>query len=457
MSVKRHLAIRHDWQAVVASSKSEIELLRGSRVDRFDGLAIMHRRRFIQQNFPIGSIRLLPHRVEAFDMKKLGPSTRSIHDAVARTGNGRAIIPPLVANAAFAYDDIDIWKGAALSGGQQYIYSRNSNPTTDLFEAKMASLEGAEVATSFATGMAAISSTLMALLRPGQKVVTVKDAYGGSYLLFSQILPQFGIECVICDTEDASGIDDAIQAGCDLVYLETPTNPVIKIVDICRHAEVAKANGAITVVDNTFATPLNQNPLALGADLVLHSATKFIGGHGDVLGGVVCGNRELVGKVYGFREIMGPALDSNSAWLLLRSIKTLGLRISRQNDNAVRLAHYLESRNEVSQVWYPGLASNPGHETACRQMKGFGGVLSFELHGGLEAVERFLPRLKLAYMAANLGQVDTVVGTPALTSHVECTPEERAAAGIPEGLVRYSVGAEDPEDLERDIDQALKA
>jgi len=209
------------------------------------------------------------------------------------------------------------------------------------------------------------------------------------------------------------------------------------------------------VVDNTFATPINQNPLELGADLVIHSATKYICGHNDALGGVVCGRRALLHEIYRYRELTGSALDPFSAYLMLRSLKTLALRVRQQNENALAIAQFLQQQSQVQRVYYPGLPDHPGHEEAARQMRGFGGVLSFDLKGGLEAIRAFLPRLKYAYMAANLGQVATVVGPPSATSHVECTPEERAAAGIPEGLIRYAVGIEDVEDLKADLVQAL--
>lgn len=382
-----------------------------------------------------------------------GPSTRSVHLTEEVDGQNRAVVPPVVANAAFAYPDVDTWLQAALGGG--HIYSRNTNPTTDRLEAKVAALEGAERGTSFTTGMAAISSTLLGLLSAGGRVVSVKDAYGGTYLLFTEILPRFGIECEVVDTDDQAGLEAAVGAGCDLLYLETPTNPTLKVLDVRRNAELAHDVGATVVVDNTFATPVNQQPLALGADLVLHSASKFLGGHGDVLGGVVCGPAELVERIYHYREIAGTAMDPQVAALLLRSLKTLALRVGRQNENAMTVARWLEQHERVTAVHYPGLESHPRHEVAARQMSGFGGVLSFELEGGFDAVREVLPRLRYAYLAANLGQVETIVGPPATTSHVELTAEERAAAGIPEGLVRYAVGIEDADDLVADLDAAL--
>jgi cystathionine gamma-synthase len=384
-----------------------------------------------------------------------GPSTRSVHLANPVDPITRAIVPPIVENAAYAFNDLDTWREVALGERSGDIYSRNSNPTTRLLEEKVAALEGAESATSFATGMAAINTTLFALLNPSQRAVTVRDAYGATFLHFTQILPRFDIACQVCDTDDHEAIEKAIQGGCDLLYLESPTNPTLKVLDLARLIKAAHQVGAIVIVDNTFATPINQNPVPLGADLVIHSATKFLGGHGDVLGGLVCGREELVERVYRYRELTGPSLDAFSAYLLLRSLKTLGLRVQRQNENATTLASFLEGHPKIDRVHYPGLKSNPGHEIARRQMAGFGGVLSFELKGGLEAAARFLPRLRYAYMAANLGQVETIVGPSALTSHVELSEEERAASGVPEGLIRYAVGIEDVQDLQSDLEGAL--
>ncbi|MBC8254848.1 MAG: aminotransferase class V-fold PLP-dependent enzyme [Ardenticatenia bacterium] len=386
---------------------------------------------------------------------KEGPSTRSVHLTSRVDPATRAIVPPIVQNSAYGYQDLETWRAVALNQAEGHIYSRNSNPTTDLFEEKVAALEGAESGTSFATGMAAISSTLFALLSPGQRVVSVRDAYGATFLHFTQILPRFGVICDVCETEDHEAIEVSIARGCDLLYLETPTNPTLKVLDLARLIAAAQKVGAVTVVDNTFATPINQNPIALGADLVIHSATKYLGGHGDVLGGVLCGRQDLVEEVYRFRELTGPSMQAHTASLLLRSLKTLGLRVQRQNENAEALARFLEGHPKVERVFYPGLESNRGHEIARRQMRGYGGVLSFAVTGGLDAIARFLPRLRYAYMAANLGQVETIVGPPLVTSHVECTEEERAAAGIPEGLVRYAVGIEDLEDLKSDLEQAL--
>jgi cystathionine gamma-synthase len=384
-----------------------------------------------------------------------GPSTRSVHLASQVDPTTRAIVPPIVENVAYAFDDLDTWRAVALHQAPGDIYSRNSNPTTRAFEEKVAALEMAQSATSFSTGMAAISTTLFALLNPSQRAVTVRDAYGATFLHFTQILPRFGIVCEVCETQDQKAIEAAIADGCHLLYLESPTNPTLQVLDLARLIQAAHQVGAIAIVDNTFATPINQNPIALGADLVIHSATKFLGGHGDVLGGVVCGRQDLIEEIFRYRELTGPSLDAHSAYLLLRSLKTLGLRVQRQNETALTLARFLEGHPRVARVYYPGLESHPGHQIARQQMLGFGGVLSFELKGGLGAVASFLPRLRYAYMAANLGQVETVVGPSALTSHVELSEEERAASGVPEGLIRYAVGIEDVQDLRADLEAAL--
>ncbi len=387
---------------------------------------------------------------------KEGPSTRCVHYGMAVDPLSHTMNSPIFENAAFAYEDLQTWRAVALKEKFGDIYSRNSNPTVRAFNEKMAALERAESATDFSTGMAAISTTLFALLSPGQRAVTIKDAYGATYLHFTEILPRFGVNCAVCETTDEAAILSAIAQGCDLLYLESPTNPLLRVVDLVKLISAAHRVGAVTVVDNTFGTPINQLPVEMGADLVIHSATKYINGHNDLTAGVVCGRSELVEKIYRYRELVGPSLDAHRASLLLRSLKTLALRVQRQNENALAMARFLEGHPKVARVNYPGLESHPMHAIAREQMPGgFGGVLSFELVGGWNAVERLLPRLKYAYMAANLGQVDTVVGPPAVTSHVELTEKERSEAGIPEGLIRYAVGIEDIADLTADMDQAL--
>ena len=362
---------------------------------------------------------------------------------------------PVVHSVSFGYADLDDWLAVAQGRRPGHIYSRNTNPTVDAFEEKLRQLEGAEAVTSFSTGMAAVTGTLLTLLSPGDRVVSTKDTYGGTSQLFLTLLPRLGISVTLCETTDHAALEQAIGAGGRVLYLETPTNPTLKVVDLARLSAAGRKAGAVVVVDNTFATPINQRPLELGADLVVHSATKFLGGHADALGGAVGGGRELVRRIFHHREITGASLHPMSAYLLLRGMKTLHLRIRQQNESALRIAGRLAAHPAVDAVFYPGLPSDPGHAVAARQMRGFGGVLAFTLRGGFEAVRRALPRLRFAHLAANLGAVETVAGPPATTSHVECTPEERRALGIPEGLIRYSVGIEDADDLLADLEQAL--
>jgi cystathionine gamma-synthase len=384
-------------------------------------------------------------------------STLSVWAGEESSSWQRATQVPVVHSVSFGYEDIETWQEVALGQQTGHIYGRNTNPTVAVFEEKVRQLEGAEAATSFATGMAAISNTLFTLLSPGNRVVSVKDTYGGTNKLFLEFLPRFQIEVALCDTTDFGAIETAIAQGCQVVYLETPTNPTLKVLDIARLARAAHRVGALVAVDNTIATPINQNPLALGADLVLHSATKFLGGHADALGGVVCGPKQLIERIYHYREITGATLDPMAAYLLLRGMKTLQLRIRQQNESALRIAHYLQAHPHVSQVFYPGLETNRQYELAREQMRGFGGMLSFALQGGFEAVRAFLPRLRYAHRAANLGAVETIVGVPATTSHVESTQQEREAMGIPESLIRYSAGIEDTDDLIADLEQAFAA
>ena len=364
---------------------------------------------------------------------------------------------PVVYSAAYEYPDMDAWLDVALGRKPGHVYSRNTNPTVQAFETKVRLLEGAPAAASFASGMAAISNTLFTLLSPGDRVVSVKDSYGGTNKFFLEFLPRFNIRVELCDTTDHEQIEAAIGAGCKVVYLESPTNPTLKVVDISRLAAAGHRAGAVVVADNTFATPINQNPLALGADLVIHSATKFLGGHADALGGVVCGDPEMVQRIYHFREITGAALDPMAAFLLIRGMKTLHLRVKQQNESALSIARWLQGQPSVASVFYPGLETHPHYDVARRQMRGYGGVLSFMLKGGFGAVKRVLPKLRLARRAANLGSVETIAGPPATTSHVECSAEEREAMGIPEGLIRYSVGIEDTKELIADLSQALKS
>jgi cystathionine gamma-synthase len=361
-----------------------------------------------------------------------------------------------VSSVTFAYDDLKEWHQVSLGEKDGFIYSRNTNPTVAALEEKIRVLEDAEAGTSFSTGMAAISNTLFTFLTAGKRVVSIKDTYGGTSKIFLDFLPHYHVAVTLCETGNHEEAEVEIAKGCDLVYLETPTNPTLKIIDIKRVAVAAKKVGAVVAVDNTIATPINQNPLSLGADLVIHSATKFLCGHSDAMGGLLAGKKELVQKVFQFREINGASLQADPAYMIARGMKTLELRIERQNASALKIANYLKTHPKVKDVFYPGLETHKNHAVARQQMRGFGGMMSFALDGGYDLVEKFLPKLKLVHLAASLGSVSTPAGPPRTTSHVELTEAQRALLGIPESLIRYSVSIENVEDLINDLEQALK-
>jgi cystathionine gamma-synthase len=363
---------------------------------------------------------------------------------------------PIINTVTFAYDDLEEWYEVAKGNTAGHVYSRNTNPTVQVLEEKIRVLEGAEDAVSFSTGMAAISNTLFALLKPGDRVVSIKDSYGGTSRLFLEYLPKFNIVVELCETTDHEQLEREIAKGCALVYLESPTNPTLKIIDLHRIATAARKVGAITVTDNTFASPINQNPLALGIDLVVHSATKYLSGHSDALCGLVCGRKELVREIFRYREIHGGSLHADAAYMVIRGMKTLELRVQRQNESALKIARYLNDHPNVAKVFYPGLETHEGHAIAKKQMTGFGGMLSFELKGGYPAVKTLLHNLEFVHLAASLGSVSTLAGPPRTTSHVELTEAQRKQLGISESLVRYSVGIENVEDLIADLKSALE-
>ncbi len=389
------------------------------------------------------------------DLSKSKKGTAAVWAGEGDLNTKGAATSPIVNSVAFSYHDLDEWHDVSTGKASGFIYSRNTNPTVAVLEEKIRVLESAEAATAFSTGMAAISNTLFTFLTAGKRVVSIKDTYGGASKLFLDFLPHYDINVKLCDTTDHEQIESEIAKGCDLVYLETPTNPTLKVVDIKRLSAAAKKAGAIVAVDNTFATPINQNPLQLGADLVIHSATKFLCGHSDAMGGLVAGKKELVQKVFHFREINGASLQADPAYMIARGMKTLELRIERQNASALKIASYLKGHRKVKDVFYPGLETHTGYDIAKQQMRGFGGIMSFALDGSYDLVKKFLTNLKLVHLAASLGSVSTLAGPPRTTSHVELTEEQRKLLGIPESLIRYSVGIENVDDLLQDLDEAL--
>ena len=385
---------------------------------------------------------------------KIKPETKTIWAGESESFPYNTTQPSTVNSVAFNYNSIDEWMDVAKGKKEGHIYGRNTNPTVEILEKKIAVLEGAESATAFSSGMAAISNTLFANLKPGDRVIVGKDTYGGTSKIFMEYLPKFNIETVFCDTTNIKIFQKEIEKKCNLLYLETPTNPTLKLQDIQKLSKLAKISKSLVVVDNTLATPINQNPLKLGADVVLHSATKFLCGHSDALGGVACGDSQIIDKIFHFREINGACLDPNPAYMILRGMKTLALRMKRHNENALELASWLSKHKNIANVFYPGLSGHKGYSIAKSQMSGFGGVLSFSIKDE-SMIEDFISNLRFAHAAAHLGSLDTIVGPPKTTSHVENTSEERSKLGIPENLIRCSVGIEHIDDIKNDFDKAL--
>ena len=385
---------------------------------------------------------------------KIKTETKAIWAGETEPFPFNATQPPTVNSVAYNYDDMDEWISVAKGSKKGHIYGRNTNPTVEILERKIAVLEKAESATAFSSGMAAISNTLFALLKPKDRVIVGKDTYGGTSKIFMDYLPKFDIDVQFCNTTNTEEFKAEINKKCNLLYLETPTNPTLKLQDIQKLSILAKKSQSLVIVDNTLSTPINQNPLELGADIVLHSATKFLCGHSDALGGLACGNKEIIEKIFHFREINGACLDPHPAYLILRGMKTLALRMNKHNENAFELAHWLSEHEMIEKVFYPGLNTHKGSEIARQQMKGYGGVLSFSIKDE-KKIPNFISNLTFAHAAAHLGSLDTIVGPPKTTSHVENTPEERIQLGIPNNLIRCSVGIEHIDDIKNDFDQAL--
>lgn len=382
------------------------------------------------------------------------PDTEAVHGAGFRDDGARAHVPPIHLSTVFEFAGVDEMRRTFTGERPAWIYGRYGNPTVDLVERHVAALEGAEAALGLASGMAAISTALLAILQAGDRILAAADLYGGTRNLFG-ILERLGIRTDYFPLESADRLAVDWPAGVRVLYVETPTNPTMKVVDLDSLACVAHAHGALVFVDSTFATPVLQRPLALGCDVVIHSATKALAGHDDVTAGFIAGSAEMIDRSREVMKWMGGCLDPHAAWLIERGLKTLALRVARQSENALAVARRLEQHPAVERVHYPGLASHPGHAVARRQMRAFGGLLAFDLRGGAAAVESMAARLRLVKLAPTLGGVETIYLVPAVSSHIRMTPEERAAVGIADGSVRVSCGIEAADDLIADFEQAL--
>ncbi len=382
-------------------------------------------------------------------------NTRAVRAGQQRTAEGEHA-EPIFPTSSFVFGSAA--EAAARFSGEQpgNIYSRFTNPTVRTFEERLAALEGAESCVATSSGMAAILAVGMALLKQGDHVVVSRNVFGPSVILFTNYLGRFGIETTFVPLSDYAAWEKAIRSNTRLLFIETPSNPLTEIADIARLAELAHKRGSLLVVDNCFCTPALQLPLRLGADIVVHSATKYLDGQGRCVGGAVLGNAELVGKeVYGFLRTCGPTMSPFNAWVFLKGLETLDLRMRAHSASALALAQWLEKQPGVKRVYYPGLASHPQHDLARRQQSGFGGIVSFELTGGREAAWRVVNGTRVFSITANLGDTKSTITHPATTTHGRISAQQRADAGIGDGLIRLSVGLEDVEDLKRDLAAGL--
>jgi cystathionine gamma-synthase len=386
-----------------------------------------------------------------------GDSTRAVHGGERERRYGNAVTTPIFQTSTFVFQDTEELCAYQEGRLERDEYGRYGNPTWRAVEEKIAELEGAESALLFASGMAATTTTFLALLPKGGHLVTTSDCYRRTRQFCEQYLAKLDVETTVIEPANTEKLAEALRDDTTLFFTESPTNPYLRVVDVAEAARVARARGARVMIDSTFATPVNQRPLDDGADLVVHSATKYLGGHNDLLAGVVAGPKAVVDPIREAVGVLGAILDAHPAWLLLRGLKTLALRMERHNATALRVAEWLEAHPRVRRVWYPGLASHPDHALAARQMRGFGGVVTFELDADFDTTVRFVDGCRLPHLAPSLGGVESLIEMPATMSYWDKTPQQRAAYGITDSLVRLSCGIEDADDLLADLSQSLGA
>jgi cystathionine beta-lyase/cystathionine gamma-synthase len=392
---------------------------------------------------------------EPFGVKKRGAGTTAVHGA--RGPRSGPLAPPIAQTSTFAFASTAELRRYLDGDPALYLYTRYANPTLRELEDTLAALEGAEDALALSSGMAAMSTAVLSLVRAGDEVLASASLYGGTLKLLTELLGRFSVAARFVPTAELGRVDRVTGERSRLLIVESPTNPTLDVVDIEAVCGAARARGLAVVVDNTFATPLLQKPLALGADLVMHSLTKALAGHSDLVGGALVGSRTRIEAARATMKVLGGCLDPHAAFLALRGLRTLHLRVERQCQSALALARHFEGHAALRRVHYPGLESHPGHATARRQMAAFGGIVTFELKGGIEAAERFFDRLQLVARAASLGGVESLASLPVHTSHHGLPEAVLRAAGIDPGMVRLSIGVEDEADLVADLEQALAA
>jgi len=395
------------------------------------------------------------------DKKKQGsawrPATRLVHEGTLRSQFGETS-EAIFLNSGYVYDNAEQAERRFKGDEEGFVYSRYSNPTVDMFETRMCALEGAEAARGTASGMAAVNASLFSFLKAGDHVVSARALFGSCRYIVEDLLPRFGVETTLVDGRDLSAWEAAMRPNTRAVFFETPTNPVLELVDIEAVSKIAHRSGALVVVDNVFATPLLQRPIPLGVDIVVYSATKHIDGQGRCLGGVVMGTKDFIEeKLHTYLKQTGPSLSPFNAWVLLKGLETLPLRVERHGASAVAIADFLAERKEVARVFYPGRDDHPQRELAKRQMAGGGPMVAFEVKGGKREAFRLMNALHIFKISNNLGDAKSLVTHPATTTHQRLTPEQRAELGIFDRSIRLSIGLEDVDDLAADLDQALRA
>ena len=387
--------------------------------------------------------------------QNLGLETQAIRTQLERTQYLEHSVP-LYLTSSFIFEDAEDMRASFAEEKERNIYSRFSNPNTSEFVEKIRLMEGAEDGYAFATGMAAVYSTFAALLNSGDHIVSASSVFGSTHTLFTKYFPKWNITTSYFDVNKPETIENFIQPNTKILYAESPTNPAVDILDLELLGKIAKKHNLILIIDNCFATPYIQNPIQFGADLVIHSATKLIDGQGRVLGGVTVGRSDLIREIYLFSRNTGPALSPFNAWVLSKSLETLPVRIEKHCENALKVAEFLENHPNVASVKYPFLKSHPQYDVAKKQMKLGGNIVAFEIKGGIESGRKFLDKIKLCSLSANLGDTRSIVTHPASTTHSKLTEEERLAVSITDGLVRVSVGLETVQDVINDLKQALE-
>src|SRR5580704_8100141 len=380
--------------------------------------------------------------------------TKAVRGGMDLSKKNGPVNTPIYQTSTFEVTDLEEQVRATPT---DHFYTRYGNPTHTVAENAIAELEGADAALLFASGMSAISTTVMALAKSGDHIVAQRDIYGGATKFFTQWLPKMGIETTLVDTTEYDQHARAIRPNTKLLYVESPTNPAVRVVDLKRVASLARQHGLISMIDATFGTPINQRPSEFGIDLIMHSGTKYLAGHADLICGVVAGGSDLIEKIHSTRTTLGNCMDPHASWMLIRGLKTLAVRVARQNDNALRVAEFLSRHDKVRRVHYPFLKSHPQHAIAREQMSGGGGVVTFEVEGTGEDARRVSEAMRLFTLATSLGGVESLVSIPVLTSHAMISAEQRQKIGVTEQMVRLSVGIESAEDLIADLERALEA